>query len=235
MASWERAYGMAQSGLRACDPRGSLSRKFQDVLGTMDDWRALPPRQWQRRLISRDLRIATNAGKKEIEQRAIQIRGEINDLLAELRERLVHLRLSEFTAWLATAGVAYREKAARSGRIDFDEQLRRARRLLRDVPEVRAEFRRRYPVVMVDEFQDTDRLQTEIVLAARRVRGREERGRARAKSLFLVGDPKQSIYRFRGADLESYNRLVLTEMSRRTPAHPEAVVPAAPGSGRGGE
>ncbi|MEO8502955.1 MAG: UvrD-helicase domain-containing protein [Acidobacteriota bacterium] len=211
LVSWERAYALAQSGLRACDPKGSLSGKFQAALKTMDEWRGLPSRQWQRKLIARELKISTQAGKKEFEQRAIQARGEINELLALLRERLVHLRLCEFSAWLATAGEAYRERAARSGRVDFDEQLRRARKLLHDVPAVRAEFRRRYPVVMVDEFQDTDRLQTEIVLMLAEP-GDEKGGHEAPRSLFLVGDPKQSIYRFRGADLESYNRLVLAEV-----------------------
>jgi CRISPR-associated exonuclease Cas4 len=65
---------------------------------------------------------------------------------------------------------------------------------------------------LVDEFQDTDRIQNEILFSVAATDDRRERwedGRLRPGSLFLVGDPKQAIYRFRGADIEAY------ELSRR--------------------
>ncbi len=212
LAGWERAYATARSGLRACDPKGALSRNFQDALRTLDEWRALPAREWQRKLIASGLQVGKRAGKKEFEQRAIEAREAVNQELTTLRERLLHLRLCEFAGWLAGAGAAYRERTARAGLVDFDEQLRRARQLLLDTPAARAEFRKRYPVVMVDEFQDTDRVQTEIVLLLADAHDANDADGGDARGLFLVGDPKQSIYRFRGADLESYNRLVLAEV-----------------------
>jgi ATP-dependent helicase/nuclease subunit A len=164
LPSFERLLQLAGSGLRACGPNTALKNRYLELNAQLDQLRDLPAREWQRKLIATDLTMKTNAGKKEFEQRAIQIRGEINEVVQQLRDRLVHLRLCEFTAWLAEAGAAYRERAAHAGRLDFDEQLRRARTLLATSPAARAEFRRRYPVVMVDEFQDTDRTQTEIVL-----------------------------------------------------------------------
>ena len=67
---------------------------------------------------------------------------------------------------------------------------------MRDRPDVRRDFQRGIRYLLVDEFQDTDPLQLEIVLWLA--------DGAPAGSLFVVGDPKQSIYRFRRADIETY-------------------------------
>ncbi|MGK2856278.1 MAG: UvrD-helicase domain-containing protein, partial [Thermoanaerobaculia bacterium] len=87
----------------------------------------------------------------------------------------------------------------RRGVLDFDDLLIRTERLLKD-PSVAAEVRARIDWLFVDEFQDTDWIQASIVrrLATGRS-GEVEEGR-----IVLVGDPKQSIYSFRGADPETY-------------------------------
>jgi exodeoxyribonuclease-5 len=72
---------------------------------------------------------------------------------------------------------------------------------------VRRALARRYPRVLVDEFQDTDPLQAEILWLLCGDGDRSEpwtARRLRPGSLFLVGDPKQAIYRFRGADVDTY-------------------------------
>ncbi len=66
-------------------------------------------------------------------------------------------------------------------------------------PELAQRIRDRYPVGLIDEFQDTDRLQAEIFRTIYPGDGTPANGR-----LFVVGDPKQSIYRFRGADVFAY-------------------------------
>ena len=84
----------------------------------------------------------------------------------------------------------------------------RAARLLRDNPEVRRYFRKRFHPILVDEFQDTDPIQAEILFL---LTGTDDAERDWTRlapapgSLFLVGDPKQSIYRFRRADIDIYN------------------------------
>ena len=91
--------------------------------------------------------------------------------------------------------------------LDFDDLLLHVRSLVRDHEEVRRAIGRRYKYILVDEFQDTDRIQTEILFSIAATDDRPERwedGRLRPGSLFLVGDPKQAIYRFRGADIEAY-------------------------------
>jgi ATP-dependent helicase/nuclease subunit A len=95
----------------------------------------------------------------------------------------------------------------RAGALDFVDLLVRARDLIRDVDEVRAEFQRRFTHLFVDEFQDTDPLQAEILLLLSADDPAQRDWQAvtpRAGKLFIVGDPKQSIYRFRRADVGTY-------------------------------
>ncbi|MEW6047458.1 MAG: UvrD-helicase domain-containing protein, partial [Bacillota bacterium] len=108
--------------------------------------------------------------------------------------------LREFVRWA-------QDEKKRRGVADFVDQLLWCRDLLRDNLAVRRHFQQRFRAVFVDEFQDTDPLQTEIVfyLTEREPRAREWRDAAVGPGrLFIVGDPKQSIYRFRRADVEMY-------------------------------
>ena len=94
-----------------------------------------------------------------------------------------------------------------AGRLDFVDLLLTARDLVRDNDVVRVDFQQRFTRIFVDEFQDTDPLQAEILLllAADDPDQRDwRRVRPAAGKLFLVGDPKQSIYRFRRADVGVY-------------------------------
>ena len=90
------------------------------------------------------------------------------------------------------------DRRKRSGRLfTYDDMLTRLRDALADPqhgPAAVARLRDRYRVVMVDEFQDTDPIQWEIV----------RRGFAGHATVILIGDPKQAIYAFRGADVYSY-------------------------------
>ena len=101
----------------------------------------------------------------------------------------------------------YRDYKRRAALLDFDDLLHHARDLLKGSEPVRQALARRYPRILVDEFQDTDPLQAEILW---RLTGEgdatlpwQERT-IRPGALFLVGDPKQAIFRFRGADVETY-------------------------------
>ncbi len=101
----------------------------------------------------------------------------------------------------------YQELKMRAGALDFLDLLLRARDLVRDVDEVRRDFQERFQRIFIDEFQDTDPLQAEILmlLAADDWRERDwTRVRPVPGKLFVVGDPKQSIYRFRRADVGIY-------------------------------
>ncbi|HYN41431.1 MAG TPA: UvrD-helicase domain-containing protein, partial [Thermoanaerobaculia bacterium] len=90
----------------------------------------------------------------------------------------------------------------RRGLLDFDDLLLSARDLLRRSRAAREHFQERFPHLVVDEFQDTDPVQAEIVMRLAAPPGEQDPERwddlePVAGALFLVGDPKQSIYRFR--------------------------------------
>jgi ATP-dependent exoDNAse (exonuclease V) beta subunit len=101
----------------------------------------------------------------------------------------------------------YEALKRRAGWLDFVDLLLRARNLVRDEDGVRADFQERFTHIFVDEFQDTDPLQAEILLllaADDPATSDWRRVRPAPGKLFLVADPKQSIYRFRRADVSVY-------------------------------
>ena len=90
----------------------------------------------------------------------------------------------------------YREYQARllaAGAMDFDDLLRNTVELFRTEPEVLAHYRQRFRHVLVDEYQDTNKVQNELVLQLA----------SEHRNVCVVGDADQSIYRFRGADIRN--------------------------------
>src|SRR5574337_1003099 len=111
---------------------------------------------------------------------------------------------------LLPARDAAAEARIRNGKLNYEDLLLKARDLLRDNLEVRRYFRRRFPYLFVDEFQDTDPIQAEVMLLLAGESDTERdwrRMRPRPGARFVVGDPKQSIYRFHRADIETYNHV----------------------------
>jgi ATP-dependent helicase/nuclease subunit A len=104
----------------------------------------------------------------------------------------------------------YAQAKRRAGALDFMDLLLVARDLVRNCGSVRAELQRRISHIFVDEFQDTDPLQAEILLLLASDDPAEsdwQRVRPVPGKLFIVGDPKQSIYRFRRADVALYQQV----------------------------
>jgi ATP-dependent helicase/nuclease subunit A len=120
--------------------------------------------------------------------------------------------------WLATRLVRlfpvvvalYEKVKTRHRQLDQLDLLIKLRDLVKEDRVVRAEFQRLFDHIFVDEFQDTDPLQAEIILflcEREPVAERWDQVVLRPGSLTLVGDPKQSIYRFRRADVAMYDRV----------------------------
>jgi ATP-dependent exoDNAse (exonuclease V) beta subunit len=104
----------------------------------------------------------------------------------------------------------YTALKAREGVLDFLDLLLRARDLVVENESVRRHFQARFTRLFVDEFQDTDPLQAELLLLLASADPLETRWEAVTPvpgKLFIVGDPKQSIYRFRRADVDIYGRV----------------------------
>lgn len=91
----------------------------------------------------------------------------------------------------------YRALKAGQSALDNNDLLRMAYEALRDYPAIRAAYEGRFKMVMIDEFQDTDQMQVDLI---RYLTGAGER------ALCTVGDAQQSIYRFRGAEVEVFRR-----------------------------
>lgn len=138
-----------------------------------------------------------------------------DDLLPSLIETTIQPVLREWEAYVhrvavrctAPAVERYRNLRRREGMLTFHDLLSLTRDMLRDRPDVRRAVQERYPRLLVDEFQDTDPLQAEILsfLSSQRVDETDWRAcKPRDGSLFIVGDDKQSIYRFRRADKDVF-------------------------------
>ncbi len=126
---------------------------------------------------------------------------------ADPGERLEETALvgQRFLRVAAAVAHAYQERKRALGLADFQDLLLLTRDLLRDRADVRAHLQDRYRFVLIDELQDTDPVQMELVeyLCG---------GGMTAGKLFAVGDSKQSIYRFRGAEVRLFQ-----DLRRRVP------------------
>ena len=121
--------------------------------------------------------------------------AEISDAKNKLRDAAAYLAEANdfWTRSVAKAYKAYEETLARSNAVDFDDLLLKVALLLRNDAEVRETLQNRHRWVLVDEYQDTNHAQFVIAHALAE----------RSRNLFVVGDPDQSIYGWRGADISN--------------------------------
>lgn len=211
-AGWERIGAALEEAAAGAKPGGKLLAYVEEALTAYRDLSGQPLGEVQRAVLDGELKIALRAGTAA-EAPAKAARARAREALDALQEELFHQRLAELAAWLSGLDPLYQSLARRESRLDFDQLIVRALETLRRHPQVLHDFQRRYPVILVDEFQDTDRLQTDLLLL---LAGPEDQeppgGDGGPRSFFVVGDPKQSIYRFRGADLPNYNRVLRDEL-----------------------
>ena len=147
-----------------------------------------------------ELLAATSLPERLLALGELKTRGPRAAAFAEARDMLVAAALEELAArdrellqeLLTTFGKAYARAKDAESAVDFEDLQLRARDLLRDEPAIRARERERFRSIMVDEFQDTNRLQTELL---------DLLCEGSDADLFVVGDEFQSIYGFRHADV----------------------------------
>ena len=196
------------------DPR--LSERLEDLRAAASELEPGPAAQVQRLLDAApgpegllDLsELAVRRGPEPFEEaRGAVERAALEALAARDREQLQELLLAYDRA--------YRAAKDRESALDFEDLQLLARELLREHDEIRERESWRFRSIMVDEFQDTNRLQCELVDLLARPDG----------ELFFVGDEFQSIYRFRHADVEVFRErreqvggvLALTQNYRSRP------------------
>jgi len=164
---------------------------------------------------------------KKLKQILSGVEDDANEALQSRRSALFCALLDTLRDFV----LAYAEERKRLGVATFQDLLAWARDLLRDSEEVRARVQSRWTRIFIDEFQDTDPLQAEIAFYLCAQPGIALPSDWRQISLqpgklCLVGDPKQSIYRFRRADIALYQAirelvsvpLVLSRNFRSVPA-----------------
>jgi ATP-dependent exoDNAse (exonuclease V) beta subunit len=144
--------------------------------------------------------------RDEVLARRDEVKADLDAFIAAADADLAPLLHEELQAAVADYG----DLKAKAGCLDFLDLLIKARDLIRDDGNVRAELQQHFAHYFVDEFQDTDPLQAEILLLLAADDSREtdwRKARPVPGKLFLVGDPKQAIYRFRRADVTLYEEV----------------------------
>ena len=136
--------------------------------------------------------------------------GEYRDLVEALPAALRSNALLGVLPHIEEFVSGYEDHRRSEGVADFDDILIWARNVLRDNLDVRHYFQGRFQALLIDEFQDTDPIQVEIAtyLTAEEQDKTDWRKLVPSEGkLFVVGDPKQSIYRFRRADIGIYDQV----------------------------
>ena len=134
---------------------------------------------------------------------------DVNDGLCAVLDAVSAAVLSQLTRLTAAEVRHAALERQRAGGLEFHDLLVIARQVLRDNAEVRRALHERYRHILLDEFQDTDPIQIELasLIAANPADSQPERWQDHdvdGGRLFFVGDPKQSIYRFRRADIKLF-------------------------------
>jgi ATP-dependent helicase/nuclease subunit A len=143
---------------------------------------------------------------EELKQGCKELKAQAAAAVAAVAESTLRV----LSRWVARRVLEAAEARRTAGRLEFHDLLVLARDVLRRDAGVRAALHDRYPVLLLDEFQDTDPIQIELAV---RIAGGGAASQPRWEdvavpegALFVVGDPKQSIYRFRRADIALYLR-----------------------------
>ncbi|MEO8457605.1 MAG: UvrD-helicase domain-containing protein [Chloroflexota bacterium] len=196
------------TGYEDVDVNDSLRKRIAGVLGALDAILARPDEEREELLAAGagaliDLHKGADgawggrANKEAATAKLEVVEKALCQLLRGLRASALAAVMPRLLLFVRADEIA----RGRDGTLTFDDLILRARRLLVAGGDAIASLRHRYQALLIDEFQDTDPLQVQIAtaFATDPSNGKIEPGR-----LFLVGDPKQSIYRFRRADMATY-------------------------------
>jgi ATP-dependent exoDNAse (exonuclease V) beta subunit len=245
---------LAQCVRQCPNPNDNLVKSLRPLAGLVD-WlertRGAAPLDYdtlEARLLKlqRDLKRDTRSGRGQLSpdlsrQDVVDARAVLLRDLENFREAADADFAAALRAEMQDLVDAYRERKQREGKLDFLDLLLLVRDLVRDNRAVRNYLQGRFDRIFVDEFQDTDPLQAEILILLAAADPAESNWLEVTPvpgKLFVVGDPKQSVYKFRRADVVLYEnvcealesravaRLHLTQSFRAVP-HIQQLVNAA--------
>lgn len=144
--------------------------------------------------------------KEELKKRRDALKEKVEEFVGHAGAELAPLLREDLWSLVEE----YERLKERAGYVDFLDLLVRVRNLVRDNQSIRTELQQRFTHIFVDEFQDTDPLQAEILMLLAADNPKQDDWRQSQPvqgKLFIVGDPKQSIYRFRRADVRLYEEV----------------------------
>ncbi|MCC6536555.1 MAG: UvrD-helicase domain-containing protein [Bryobacterales bacterium] len=204
---WDRATEVDVLAERVRQMAPRVNQKFQaitDLAAWIERSEAVGARDYDtlEALLLKLLRDLTKIKAKGAEELAYAL----EQFRVQAEADLAHALREEMTGLVER----YEELKRQAGLLDFHDLLLKARDLVRDNREVREFLQRRFSHIFVDEFQDTDPVQAELLLL---LSSADAAGNDWLEvtptpgKLFLVGDPKQSIYKFRRADVVLYSGL----------------------------
>jgi ATP-dependent helicase/nuclease subunit A len=206
----------ALAAMAACcvDPADKFLARLEALTRWADRLAAAPDRAAQLTSLTQAGDLAWAHGRKANWRCNLDdLRANCKDLAAAAKgsaDAVVDSVLRTMARRIGTLTVEAAQARRREGRLEFHDLLVLARDLLRHHADVREALSERYQRLLLDEFQDTDPIQIELAV---RVAGGAAAAAERWEDvsvppgrLFVVGDPKQSIYRFRRADIATYLR-----------------------------
>ncbi|HEY2381604.1 MAG TPA: UvrD-helicase domain-containing protein [Terriglobia bacterium] len=137
---------------------------------------------------------------------ALRKRDDPNALLPRVGQIAGVAAAERLSSLVALSTGRFRTKKRAAGAMDFDDLLLAVRNLLKDDDTIRRHYQNRFQALLVDEFQDTDEVQADIISLL--AEDPLQPGRLSPQKLMIVGDPKQSIYRFRRARVTVFFRML---------------------------
>lgn len=150
-----------------------------------------------------------NWGSAEAKAEVLAVSEKLSAAVCSAMQSITSTVCQDCIKWLGNSITEFRSALRESGQIGFDDLLILCRDMLRDSKVARSHFKSRYKFLHIDEFQDTDPIQVEILFFLAEVENEFTSDwhelTLKPGKLFVVGDPKQSIYSFRGADVRIYN------------------------------
>ncbi len=216
----EHSLRLAETARKRSSERDYLFVDFKDLLSFIQDLEGQEQVSGRRDYDALEHRLpALKLGRRKgrgayasgvVREDLLAERQTLVDAFADFRKRASADRAAHLQNELREVVERYQEAKSKRGRLDFLDLLAKARNLLRDDDALRKQLQSRFTHIFVDEFQDTDPLQAEILLLLAAESGDDNdwlRVKPLPGKLFVVADPKQSIYRFRRADVALYQRV----------------------------